>query len=93
MSGSREWARCEWRGPLAGTATPATARPRTGGRGRGSGADSLGLNRLDDMKRAQKALDAAWMKLLEPYDDWDEEELPTSPIRPRRPRSNRSWSK
>jgi hypothetical protein len=40
------------------------------------------LNRIDDMKRARKALDAAWMKLLEPYDDWDEEDLPEIPEPP-----------
>jgi hypothetical protein len=35
-----------------------------------------GLERLDALKRAQKAMDAAWMEMLAPYDDLDEEDLP-----------------
>jgi len=34
------------------------------------------LARIDELKRAQKAADAAWMKLVAAYDDWDEEEIP-----------------
>lgn len=34
------------------------------------------LERIDALRRAQAALDAAWMKQIEPYADWDEEDLP-----------------
>lgn len=34
------------------------------------------LERIDALKRAQKAMDAAWMAMLAPYDDVDEEDLP-----------------
>jgi hypothetical protein len=50
------------------------------------------LNRIDDMKRAQKALDDAWMKLLEPYDDWDEEDLPDIPDPPEEAAFQRIWA-
>jgi hypothetical protein len=36
-----------------------------------------GLERMDALRRAQKAADAAWMALVAPFDDLDEdEELP-----------------
>jgi hypothetical protein len=50
------------------------------------------LNRIDDMKRAQKALDDAWMKLLEPYDDCDEEELPDIPDPPEEAAFQKIWA-
>ena len=34
------------------------------------------LERIDALKHAQKAMDAAWMAMLAPYDDVDEEDLP-----------------
>lgn len=34
------------------------------------------LERIDALRRAQKAMDAAWMAMLAPYDDVDEEDLP-----------------
>jgi leucyl aminopeptidase (aminopeptidase T) len=68
---------------LAGTAAPAESEAENGkARARKLARMAWGLERLDDMKRAQAALDAAWMKLLEPYDDWDEEELPDIPDPP-----------
>lgn len=68
---------------LAGTAAPVeSAAEDRKARERQLARTAWGLNRLDDMKRAQKALDAAWMKLLEPYDDWDEDDLPDIPDPP-----------
>jgi hypothetical protein len=83
MSGSRAWRRDMVARLLAGTAAAAdgAAQDRRA-RARQLARTAWGLNRHDDMKRAQKALTAAWMKLLEPYDDWDEEELPDIPDPP-----------
>jgi hypothetical protein len=83
MSGSRAWRRDMMARLLAGTAAPADGEAEDRkARARRLARTAWGLNRLDDMKRAQKALDAAWMKLLEPYDDWDDEELPDIPDPP-----------
>lgn len=83
MSGARAWRRQVVARLLAGTAAP------TGGeaedrkaRARQLARAGWSLNRLDDMKRAQQALTDAWMKLLEPYDGWDEEDLPDIPDPP-----------
>jgi hypothetical protein len=40
------------------------------------------LNRIDALKRANEALFAAWDKLIEPYADWDEENIPDIPDPP-----------
>jgi hypothetical protein len=68
---------------LAGTAVPteSAAEDRIA-RERQLARLAWSLNRLDDMRRAQEALNAAWMKLLEPYDDCDEEDLPDIPDPP-----------
>lgn len=83
MSGSRAWRREVVARLLAGTAAPmdGEAEDRKA-RARQLARTAWGLNRHDDMKRAQKALDAAWMKLVEPYDGWDEEDIPELPEPP-----------
>lgn len=44
--------------------------------GRDATGTSGSLERIDALKRANKALDAAWMKLLEPYGHCAEDERP-----------------
>jgi hypothetical protein len=46
---------------------------------------------LDALYDAQKALDAAWSRQLEPYDDWDEEDLPELPDPPEQAEVDRLW--
>jgi hypothetical protein len=78
---------------LAGTAAPADgAAEDRRARERQLARMAWSLNRIDDMKRAQKALDDAWMKLLEPYDDWDEEDLPDIPDPPEEAAFQLIWS-
>ena len=68
---------------LAGTAAPTDgAAEDRRARARQLARMAWSLNRIDDMKRAQQALTDAWMKLLEPYDGWDEEDLPDIPDPP-----------
>jgi hypothetical protein len=83
MSGGRAWRRDMVARLLAGTAAP------TGGeaedrkaRARQLARTAWGLNRHDDMKRARKACDAAWSKLVKPYVDLDDEDLPEIPEPP-----------
>jgi hypothetical protein len=83
MSGGRAWRREMVARLLGGTAAPTDGEAEDKrARARQLARTAWGLNRLDDMKRAEKALDDAWMKLLEPYDDWDEEDLPDIPDPP-----------
>ena len=83
MSGGRAWRRETVERLLAGTAAPTDGEAEDRkARARQLARTAWGLNRLDDMRRAQKALDAAWMKLIEPYRDWDDEDLPEIPEPP-----------
>ena len=46
---------------------------------------------LDALWDAQEALDAAWHRQLEPYDDWDEEDIPELPDPPEQALVDRLW--
>lgn len=46
---------------------------------------------LDAWWDAQKALEAAWNRQLEPYDDWDEEDIPELPDPPEQAVVDRLW--
>jgi hypothetical protein len=63
---------------LAGKAAPAADDEAEEARSRERRLARVGwsLERIDALKRAQKAMDAAWMAMLAPYDDVDEEDLP-----------------
>lgn len=62
---------------LAGEAAPADDEAEEArSRARRLGRIGWALERVDALRRAQKATDAAWMALLAPYDDVDEEDLP-----------------
>ena len=63
---------------LAGKAAPAADDEAEEARSRERRLARVGwsLERIDALGRAQKAMDAAWMAMLAPYDDVDEEDLP-----------------
>lgn len=46
---------------------------------------------LDAWYDAQKALEAAWNRQLEPYDDWNEEDIPELPDPPEQALVDRLW--
>jgi len=78
VSGGRAWRRGVIAGLLAGTAAAVEGEAEEGrARERKLARMAWAMRRIDDLKRAQKAADAAWMALVAPYDDLDEdEELP-----------------
>lgn len=83
MSGGRAERRETVARLLAGTAAPvAGAAEDRKARERRLARNAWARRRLADMKRAQKALNAAWTKLVEPYRDWDDEDLPEIPEPP-----------
>ena len=92
MSGGRQWRRKVVAALLAGTAAPMEneAEHRKASE-RAWARMAWSRARLDDMKRAQEALDAAWMELLEPYRDWDDDELPDIPDPPEEEAFQRIW--
>lgn len=78
MSGGRAWRRGVIARLMAGAAAPVESEAEDKrARERQLARMAWAMSRIDDLKRAQKAADAAWMALVAPYDDWDEdEELP-----------------
>lgn len=78
MSGGRAWRRRVIARLMAGAAAPVEGEAEDArARERQLARMAWAMGRIDDLKRAQKAADAAWMKLVAPYDDFDEdEELP-----------------
>jgi hypothetical protein len=77
MSGEKAW-RCKViTALLAGKAAPVDDEAEAArARERRLARVGWGLERIDALRRAQKAMDAAWMALIAPYDDVDEEDLP-----------------
>ncbi|HYN45248.1 MAG TPA: hypothetical protein VES64_01000 [Allosphingosinicella sp.] len=78
MSGGRAWRRGVVARLMAGAARPAESEAEDArARERRLARMAWAMKRIDDLKRAQKAADAAWMALVAPFDDLDEdEELP-----------------
>ena len=68
---------------LAGTAAPADEGAEERAAERRVAARLVWTRRtLDALRDAREALDAAWHRQLEPYEDWDEEDIPELPDPP-----------
>jgi len=77
MSGGQAWRRKMVAGLLAGTAAPIENEVEdVRSRARNLMRVHWALERVDALRRANKAMVAAWMAMLAPYDDVDEEDLP-----------------
>ena len=75
MNGGRAWRRGVVARLMAGAAKPVESEAEDArARERRLARMAWAMKRIDDLKRAQKAADAAWMALVAPYHDLDEDE-------------------